>query len=86
VAVLASFNILYGGLRQENKDIMSPVDPDGLATLPFGSLEDIPYVEVGYGIENIFRILRVDAFHRLTYRDNPGATRFTIKMSFQLKL
>lgn len=84
--LLASFNILYGGLRQESKDIMSPVDPDGLATLPFGYLEDIPYVEVGYGIENIFRIMRVDAFHRLTYRDNPGATRFTVKMSFQLKL
>ena len=30
-----------------------------------------PYVEVGYGIENIFKFIRVDFLHRLTYRDQP---------------
>lgn len=31
--------------------------------------EHVPYVEVFYGIENIFKILRIDAIHRITYRD-----------------
>ena len=83
---LFGFNILYGGMRQENLDMMSPVGPDGEPTLPYGTLGDMPYMEIGYGIENILRIMRVDAFHRLTYRNDPGATRFTVKMSFQFKL
>ena len=31
-----------------------------------------PYIEVGAGIENIFKVLRIDYVHRLTYRDNPN--------------
>lgn len=84
--LLANFNVLYGGLRQENIDIMSPVDPDGNLTLPYKSLGDVPYVEIGYGIENIFKFFRIDAFHRLTYRDEPNATRFSLKIIFQFKL
>ena len=29
-----------------------------------------PYVEVGVGISNIFRLLRVDAYWRLTHRED----------------
>ncbi len=83
---LVEFNILYGGMRQENIDFMSPVDPEDNPTLPFGYLSNTPYIEIGYGIENIFKILRIDAFNRLTYRNAPGATLFTVKMSFQFKL
>jgi hypothetical protein len=35
--------------------------------------EGIPYVEVGYGIENIFKLLSINMVHRLTYLDKmPG--------------
>ncbi|NJN26794.1 MAG: carboxypeptidase-like regulatory domain-containing protein [Cyclobacteriaceae bacterium] len=85
--LLATGNVLYGSLRQENKDIISPIDPDGNPTPGFNELNPaIPYVELGYGIENIFKVLRVDAIHRITYRDEPEAQKFVVKFSFQFKL
>ena len=85
--LLGTANILYGSLRQENIDIISPVDPEGNPTPAFNHLDDdLPYVELGYGIENIFKIIRVDGVHRLTYRDSPGAQKFTLKFSMQFKL
>ncbi len=85
--ILATANVLYGSLRQENIDIISPVDPDGNLTPGFNYLEKgLPYIELGYGIENIFKVLRLDGIHRITYRDNPGAQKFVLKFSFQFKL
>ncbi len=85
--LIGSANVLYGSLRQENIDIISPIDPDGQSTAPFGHLDKgMPYIELGYGIENIFKVLRIDAFHRLTYRDKPDANKFALKMSFQFNL
>ncbi|MCU0457384.1 MAG: DUF5686 and carboxypeptidase regulatory-like domain-containing protein [Bacteroidales bacterium] len=40
-----------------------------------------PYIELSYGIENIFSILRVDLVHRLTWLENPGARRFGVMVS-----
>ena len=45
-----------------------------------------PYVEVGYGIENILKIIRVDFVHRLNYLDRPDVDRFGVKVSFQFIL
>jgi hypothetical protein len=38
-----------------------------------------PYLEAGVGIENIFKLLRIDALWRLSYLDNPQAPRFGIR-------
>ncbi len=85
--LIASANVLYGSLRQENMDIISPVDPEGEPTAPFNHLDKgMPYVELGYGMENIFKVLRIDVFHRLTYRGKPDANKFAVKMSFQVNL
>ena len=84
--LLATANVLYGSLRQENIDIISPEDPDGNPTSEFNSLDETPYVELGYGIENILKVIRVDAIHRITYRDNPGAQKIALKVSFQFNL
>lgn len=86
--LLGTANILSGSLRQENIDIMVPVeDQDGNSTLGFYYLNpSIPYVELGYGIENIFKIIRVDGVHRLTYRDEENAQKFVLKFSVQFKL
>ena len=85
--LLGTANILSGSLRQENIDIMSTEDPEGNPTPGFNYLDPaIPYIELGYGIENIFKILRVDGVHRLTYRDKPDAQKFTLKFSVQFKL
>lgn len=54
------------------------------------SLDWKPYMEVGYGISNIFRFLRIDFVHRLTHlqnRSNHSATpKFSVKLSAQIRL
>jgi hypothetical protein len=84
--VLASSNVLYGNLSQANRDLIAPTGVGGAPQPAFKTLGSAPYVEVGYGIENIFRFLRVDAFHRLTYLDEPGTKKFGVRFSAQLKL
>lgn len=57
-----------------------------------GSLNGKPYIELGYGISNIFRFLRVDFIHRLNHLDNNNPyikqklNKFTIKLSAQIRL
>ncbi|CAN5910498.1 DUF5686 and carboxypeptidase-like regulatory domain-containing protein [soil metagenome] len=84
--VLASSNVLYGNLSPANLRLISPTGTDGNPQASFKGLGPAPYVEVGYGIENIFRFLRVDAFHRLTYLDDPAVKKFGLRFSVQLKL
>lgn len=79
-------NILYGSLRQENKDLIPKTDLAGNPILGFNGLGKEPYVELGYGIENIFKVLRVTAFHRLTYRDMPDVSNFGVKLSVHIRL
>ncbi|WEK20478.1 MAG: DUF5686 family protein [Candidatus Pedobacter colombiensis] len=85
-----TFKILYGGLRNENNPVYHselykfPVGPNGTAlTFPLGSA---PYMEIGVGIGNIFKVLQVDLVRRLTYLDHNGVTpfglRFTIAPGF----
>ena len=61
--------------------------PDGTALESFGRLDPTrPYIELGYGIENIFKFFRVDFFHRMTYLDMPEARPFVVKVSAQIIL
>ncbi len=82
---LATGNILYGAMRQENLDIIPPKDAVKKIDA-FYTLERKPYIEVGYGIENIFKVMRVDFFHRITYKENLGARDFGFKISAQFSL
>ena len=64
--------------------------PDNRENAPFrlpmntSSLE-IPYVEVGVGICNILRVLRVDAIWRLTHPRPDGKKNFTINIGFDVE-
>jgi len=40
-----------------------------------------PYIEMGAGIENIFRFIRVDGIWRLTYNDHPNTSPFGVMVS-----
>ncbi|WP_226163242.1 DUF5686 and carboxypeptidase-like regulatory domain-containing protein [Hymenobacter terricola] len=62
--LVATGNVLYGKLSDRSRRINSD-SPD----LP-GPIS-MPYVEVGYGIENILKFIRIDFIHRLTYREQP---------------
>jgi hypothetical protein len=44
-----------------------------------------PYYEVGFGIENILKLGRVDFSWRLNYLENPNTYRFLPKPSFQFR-
>ena len=41
-----------------------------------------PYMEAGIGLENILKIIRIDAIWRLNYLDNPQASRFSVVGGF----
>ncbi|MCF8255948.1 MAG: DUF5686 and carboxypeptidase regulatory-like domain-containing protein [Flavobacteriales bacterium] len=44
-----------------------------------------PYVEVGFGIENILKIARIDFTWRLTHLDRPNVLPFVVKPSFYFR-
>lgn len=84
---VANANILYGSVSNQNIANAPTVDPDGNPIQTFGRLDPTkPYVELGYGIENIFKFFRVDFFHRITYLDSPEAKPFAVKISGQIIL
>lgn len=80
--LLATGTVLYGGMSRKN--VQANTDVTGRT--PFFVLGRTPYVEVGYGVENIFRFLRIDVFHRLTYLDKPQARAIGVKASVWFKL
>jgi len=43
-----------------------------------------PYTEASVGIENVFKVLRIDALWRLSYLDNPGIMKFGIRGSLEI--
>ena len=47
-------------------------------------MTDRPYMEISAGLDNILRVFRVDYVWRLTYRDNPYAPRWGIRVAFHL--
>lgn len=72
----ARFALAAGGLKDSNREILE--FPTGLSGLNF------PYMEAGVGIENIFKVLRVDMFWRMSYLDNPGASPIGFRAAFQI--
>ncbi|MBB3698510.1 carboxypeptidase-like regulatory domain-containing protein [Flammeovirga yaeyamensis] len=61
-------NLLWGGVSDEN--LAANVNPWDKDDPTFGSLDpSVPYVEVGGGIENIFRMVKVMFLYRATYQE-----------------
>ena len=66
--------IAYGSLRDENNGsapefgsmMMFPRNKDGVM---MQGLNGVPYIELGAGLSNIFRLLRVDFIWRVTHRE-----------------
>jgi hypothetical protein len=84
--LVGTANFLYGGISQVNRNNIV-----NSAAIGLRGLNNSPYIEAGYGVENIFKFLRVDFIHRLTYRDNNnsfigGPKNFGIKISAQIRL
>lgn len=81
---VVSFSGIYGGLTDKNNPALTP----GLFNLPDGTepLGSTPYMEASIGLENIFKVLRIDYYRRLTYLDKPGikkgGVRIMLRFSF----
>jgi hypothetical protein len=83
---IVSFKILYGGLRDENNPLFNSSlyrfpgygTTGGAATYALGN---VPYMEAGVGISNIFKVLRLDLIHRFNYLDHPGITPWGLRFS-----
>ncbi len=76
-------NVIYADLRDENLTLSEPLPfPAGNNNLTLNR----PYVELGYGVENIFRFIRVDFVHRLSYLENDRARKFGVLFTAQFKL
>lgn len=82
------FNGLVGSLSDKNDPTLCHA---GLFRLPEGteSMNGVPFLEVGAGIENIFQIFRVVYYYRITHRDNNltwlgkwGGLRFGVYTDF----
>jgi hypothetical protein len=74
--------ILYGGLRKEN----NPEGNTSLIQFPLtnGQVETFtlnqgPYIEGGFGIANIFKLVRVDFVKRFTYLNHPEIPTWGIR-------
>ncbi|GAA4308512.1 DUF5686 and carboxypeptidase-like regulatory domain-containing protein [Mucilaginibacter gynuensis] len=84
--LVGTANVLYGDLSSANRYNINQ-NP----SISLSGLGSKPYIETGYGVENIFKFLRVDFIHRITYRDHAPAPdvnpkNFGIKVSAQLRL
>ena len=74
-----NFKGVYGTMSLSNQSLMPLNNPN--ITTPSFFVGGKPYMELGYGIENIFRFVRLDFIHRLTYLDesHPNAKAFGLK-------
>jgi hypothetical protein len=72
----ATGKILWGGVNQVNRGLL--IFPEYISYLG-----NTPYAEAGVGLENIFKIIRIDALWRLTYLDKPNIAKFGIRGSLQ---
>ena len=85
---VASFKALYGGLSNENNPALHPA----LYQFPVTSagqaltyaLGKTPYEEGSIGVENIFKILRLDMVRRFNYLNHPDVAKWGLRFSIQV--
>ena len=85
IRTVVDFNVLYAGLSGPNNT------PLVRGRRVFDrSLADVPYLEAGYGVENIFKFLRFDFLYRLNHLDHLDQTknlpsRFALRTSIRFR-
>jgi hypothetical protein len=73
-----SAKTMVGSVRNQHRDIVDfPVNIVAMSN---------PYIEVGAGLENIFRLFRIEAIWRIRPESSQGAPNFGIKAKFEIKL
>lgn len=73
---VATGKFLIGTIADKNKKVLA---------FPYGLGEvSKPYMEMGVGVENIFKLIRIDALWRLNHLENPNVARFGIRAGLQI--
>ncbi|MDR1523690.1 MAG: DUF5686 and carboxypeptidase regulatory-like domain-containing protein [Tannerella sp.] len=77
-----SFRGWYGDLSDRNNPA---INGEGLYKFPEDTymMGDKPYMEFGAGVENIFKLIRLDYIWRLSYRDHPGTPNSGLRMKMK---
>ena len=81
--------IAYGTLSDKNNG--TDIKYGAMTQFPFGMqpMNGVPYVELGAGVSNIFRVLRVDFIWRVTHRETVDPNRpprlFTFNIGAELR-
>lgn len=79
---VASAKAVVGGYDLNNDKILSrDFDYDGKDDI---YILTKPFVEAAIGVENIFKVLRVDFIWRLSYLDNPNIVKYGIRAKLQV--
>ncbi|WP_439558982.1 DUF5686 family protein [Dyadobacter sp.] len=84
--MLATGKLFYGSISDANLSLTTTTNETGQEIQTFSKLKDRPYLELGYGIDNILKTGRIDFVHRLTYLNNPNVQPFAVKISFWFSL
>ena len=83
------FKGMYGNLSEKNRP--NNADTGLLYKFPYEDEayhlldRNTPYMELSLGIENIFRVLRVDYVRRLTYRNYPGIDKDGVRIQLHVQ-
>lgn len=76
-----TFKGYYGALTKRNNPLFNEDLPSFPTDAYASSMKHGPYMELGIGLDNIFRILRVDYIWRLTYRNTPHTDKSGLRIS-----
>ncbi len=89
---LATFKFVWGYLhsKNENANALNYYDPENPAFADdekffTGDPFPLPYMETSIGIENIFKLFRVDAIWRLSHRNNPHVAKFGVRVGMEVR-
>ena len=64
---------------------LDPKQREEMELLPFmNDLNSGPFMEASLGVENIFKVMRVDAVRRLTYLDLPNARPWSLRLKLNI--
>lgn len=81
---VVQFKALWGHLSKRN----DPAYNTSLYAFPsiceVHRMGKTPYMELSAGVENIFKVLRVDYVWRLTYRNNPGISKRGVRIALHV--
>lgn len=82
---------MFGYLSDKNRP--DPLNTGVLYKLPYENDDygnhymksSLPYIEASVGIENIFKVLRIDYVRRFTYTNLPGINKWGIRIQFHVQ-